>query len=230
MQVDQETPRSTTVDLGNATGVLGQVWTVKLSVRGVSTTHTYTAVGGEAAAVIAQALADHINTNAATAFTAVADGGVLVVINREGEVFATSLTLQGKAAGIVDRLTPTEATINLDGTPVAGETWRIQLSDGIVATMHTADVVAGDTLVTVAQKLANAINATADASFVAVSEGDLVLVVRRDERDFSVTPSIVAIGQPVAGERWKIEISAATGALFWAAIKARAAAASRSMP
>jgi hypothetical protein len=85
---------------------------------------------------VARALAAEINDNAAADFTVTVDGESLVIVNRAGGTFTTAFEVTlvgGETAGAItiDPVTPTTASVELSGTPVAGETWSIDV-DGIV--------------------------------------------------------------------------------------------------
>ncbi|GAF85233.1 unnamed protein product, partial [marine sediment metagenome] len=62
-EIDDETARTTTVSLAG-TQAIGEIWTVRLSVRGVASTHNYTV--GDTLADIAAGLAAEINADTAT--------------------------------------------------------------------------------------------------------------------------------------------------------------------
>ncbi|MFA5123470.1 FG-GAP-like repeat-containing protein, partial [Zavarzinia sp.] len=212
-ELDPKAPRATTVDLNGQTTGTAKVWSVTVSLRGVSSTHAYTAASGDSQTAIAAQLAASINASAADVFTAVNDGGVLVIVNRDGGVFKTSFTVAGVNIGVaaIDRSTPTEAAVNLTGKPATGEVWQIALSDGATTpTVHGYTVAAGNTLETIAAGIAAAINGGAHAEFAAVAEGSTVLIVRRDGTLFAATPRIAAAGQPQLGQSWAVTLQSAT--------------------
>ena len=210
--VDATAPRATTVDLTGKAFAAGQDWTVDVTLRGITTTHTYTVGVSDSLAHIAQMLAASINANAADVFTATNDGAVLVIVNRDGSTFATSLAIDAAPAGgvqVIDRSTPSEAMVNLDGTPAANEIWQITLDDGATTpAVLSYTVAAGNELKHIAIGLAAAINSGANADFTAVAEGDSVVIVRRDGTVFSATPEVLPAGQPLAGEDWTVTLRA----------------------
>src|SRR5262249_12707827 len=134
-------PRATTVDLPGLP--LTGVWDLEISLRGIASHHLVTpgSGGANSLADIARILAASINATAADVFTATADGPVLVIVNRDGAAFGTRLTVGSTNVGVkaIDRSTPTEAAVNLSGTPATGEVWRIVLDDG--ATLPTTHQV-----------------------------------------------------------------------------------------
>jgi Ca2+-binding RTX toxin-like protein len=121
---------------------------------------------------------------------------------------------------VIDRSTPAEAMVNLDGTPKANEIWQITLDDGATTpAVLSYKVLAGDTLATIATKLAAAVNLASNYAlgvnpgYVAVAEGDSVVIVRRDGTAFAATPHIQPAGQPTAaGEQWTVTLQSATSA------------------
>ncbi|MFA5123537.1 beta strand repeat-containing protein [Zavarzinia sp.] len=219
--LDATAPRATTVDLA-ATGLAASgTWSVGITLRGITTTHTFS--GGATLDAVAAGLAASINAGAADVFTATSDGAVLVVANRDGSTFATSLSRNSVNAGsvqVIDRSTPTEAMVNLDGTPATNEIWQITLDDGATGPVTlsyqvlAADLLATDPLAKIAFGLAALINATANADFAAVAEGDSVVIVRRDGTLFSATPAIQPAGQPsqTVSEAWTVTLLSATSA------------------
>jgi Ca2+-binding RTX toxin-like protein len=220
--VDATAPRATTVDLVSKTIAAGQVWSVDITLRGISTTHSYTVLAADVAgtqaaaqAKVAQMLAASINSSAADVFTATSDGAVLVVANRDGSSFATGLRLGAANAGgvqVIDRSTPTEAMVNLDGKPAVGEIWQIALSDGITTTPYRYTVLAGDTLEDIAAGLASEVDGA--AAYVAVAEADSIVIVRRDGTSFSAAPTVLPAGQPVAGDDFTVTLQSATSGLL----------------
>jgi hypothetical protein len=95
--IDDTTASSTTVQL-TGTVVAGDVWTVVLDDGVLPTVHLVPIVGGETLAQVAAALAGDINDTADADFTASADGAVLVITNRTGISFGTTLEVISGAA------------------------------------------------------------------------------------------------------------------------------------
>ena len=143
------TIRSTVVDLVGITPVPGEVWTLNLSLRGVTSTHAVTVGATESAASLAQRLANDINARAADAYTATADGTALVIANRDGDTFITRFRIQGTAAGLVDRVNPRTTSVDLNGTPAATEVWTVTVN----GTDYSHAVLADDTLDDIAAAL-----------------------------------------------------------------------------
>jgi hypothetical protein len=217
MEVDVEAPRAVTLISPRGLAVqVGETWTVQISLRGQSTTHSTMVVSGDTRASIAGRLASLINAEAADVFTATSDAdadGMLVVVNRDGAPFKVTLAVPGETIGVetIDRSTPLETALNLSGTPVAGEVWKVILGDGATTpTVHSFLVGGGASLQTIAAGLAAVINTGADADYTAVAEGGVLLIVRRDGTAFSATPQIVAAGQPARNEQWTVTLTSAT--------------------
>jgi hypothetical protein len=125
-------PRATTVDFAAAAVVTGQTWSVTVSLRGVSSTHSYqvTASATTPQAVL-QKLAQSINNTAADVFAAGTGR------QRAGDREPRWRRVQDHGLGgwhqpgrVVDRpLQPDRAAIQLSGAPAAGEVWSVTLSD-----------------------------------------------------------------------------------------------------
>ncbi|MBK8118775.1 MAG: VCBS repeat-containing protein [Sulfuritalea sp.] len=251
--IDAGALRATTVNLGVKPYLVSQIWEIQVSLRGNATLHavkagdtyrlatelghdvlvdnsftgTFVSVSADSRANIGRVLAASINASAADVFTATSDDTVLVIVNRDGGVFRTSLTVGGSDVGVagIDRSTPTEAAIDLSGNPASGEVWEIMLSDGVSSTPYRYTVKAvdtfknglavkpEDTLAIIAAGLAESINSVGsgdNANFAAVAEGDLVVIVRHDGKRFAATPGIVSAGQPVAGEVRSVTLTSAS--------------------
>ena len=211
--VDAKSPRATTVDFTGRAVVTGELWSVTVSLRGVSSTHSYQAASGDTLQAILRLLAGSINDSAADVFAAGNDGDVLVIVNRDGGVFKTTASVgpSGLTVTSIDRSTPTEAAIQLSGKPAAGEVWSITLSTSAgTPTVHSFTVLAGSTLDSIAAGLAAAINSGAPADYFAVAQDAVVLVVRRNGTLFAATPGIAAAGQPQAGSTWTVTLESAT--------------------
>ncbi len=195
-----------------------------VTLRGLTTSHSYTVGASDSLAHIAQKLADSINATGADVFSAVADGNILVIVNRDGSTFATGLkittgavTVDAGGVQVIDRSTPTEAMMNLDGKPAAGEVWQVTLDDGSTTpAVLRYTVGVNDTLATIAAGLAAAINGSAlvDPAFVAVAEGDSLVIVNRDGTLFSATPEVQPAGQPGVNEDWTVTLQSATSGLL----------------
>ncbi|MBV5331451.1 hypothetical protein JZU69_03450, partial [bacterium] len=134
-EIDLAAPRATMIDIALPARVVGQTWTITLTLRGIASTHSTVVLAGDSPAAIAVRLAALINSDAADVFTALGDSGVLVLANRDGSAFKTALTVAGTSIGIaaIDRSTATETALNLSGTPKAGEVWSVTLNDGTTA-------------------------------------------------------------------------------------------------
>ena len=139
--------------------VSGETWTVRLGDLSYGVTVTV-----ETLEEIADALATAINADAG-AFTAMAEGRTLVVVNRAGAAFETQFEITPNHAFEIDDTTATTIVATLDGVPVAGETWSVVLTaDGAPAAVfaYVVDDSDGtaDTLAEVAAALASAIGAS----------------------------------------------------------------------
>src|SRR5439155_3901621 len=205
--LDETSLHSTVVDLSAITLAAGNVWTVRLSLRGVTSAHTVTVGAMDTAANLAQRLAADINARAADAYTAVADGAVLVITNRDGDTFITRLSGPASSAGAVDRTNPRTTSVDLNGTPAASEIWSVT----VAGTRYTHTVLASDTLAKIAAALASAINAS---SFTAMAEGNKLIIVSRDGTPLTTAFGIVAAGQPALGEVWTVTLQSATSGLL----------------
>jgi len=189
------------------TEVVGENWTITLDDGGIPVSFTYT-VEIDTLDDIAAALADDINIYAADAFTATADGSTLVIVNRDGELFVTSLLVDATldTTGAVDRSTAVTTMLDLNGTPALSEVWTVTLDNGSIQSSHLYTVGVDDTLSDIAQALADHINTNADVSYAAVAEGDKLLVVNRSGTVFLATFEIIAAGQPKTGEVWTVVV------------------------
>jgi Ca2+-binding RTX toxin-like protein len=241
LEADASAPRATTIDLSAKAYAASQVWSLELALRGVTSTHQVTAgtsyvidgvtVVANSRGNIARILAASINATAADVFAATSDGEVLVVLNGDGTAFRSALTVAGDdiPALAIDRSTPAEAAVDLGGTPAVGEVWSIRLSDGATTpavVSYTVALIDADnnaatppvlpSLAYIATQLAAAINGLTGTNddYEAVAAGDDVLIVRRDDTPFAVTPTIVAAGQPVQGQTWSVTLQSATSGLL----------------
>jgi Ca2+-binding RTX toxin-like protein len=230
MTVPGHTPRATTVDLTQQLPVTGAVWSVQISLRGVTSVHDVVVgdsylVGGitvlaDTALHLAEILAASINATAPELFTASNDGAVLVIVERNGAAFATRMQVGASSLGVqdIDRFSPNVAALALTGQAAAGEVWSVTLSDGATTpTLLQVLVTATDALEDIARGLADKINTLADANFAAMVEGNGLIIVRRDGRLFAATAHIAAAGQPKQGEVWSVTLQSATSSVTTAA-------------
>src|SRR5262249_8101645 len=96
------------------------------------------------------------------------------------------------------RTATTRAWVVLSGTPAAGAKWMLSLqtvgqdtsANAFAPTVFTVDVVAGDTLATIAQKLVNAVNGVAGYSASLDTARGGLIITRADAffADFRITP------------------------------------------
>ncbi|MHC4429738.1 MAG: hypothetical protein ACYS0D_14220, partial [Planctomycetota bacterium] len=164
-------------------------WTVTLDVGGTS--HTVTVAEDQTLAQIAAALAEDINNDANADFTAVGDGVFLVIVNRAGTAFVAAL--DDDATGTVDTTTNT-TLVTFSGAPLTGELWSVELDDTTDQTTHTAPISVGKTRADALAELALNINSSAVAAFTAMSEGDILIIVNKDDVTFTATFAVVPTG------------------------------------
>ncbi|KPK03543.1 MAG: hypothetical protein AMS20_10425, partial [Gemmatimonas sp. SG8_28] len=167
---------------------VGQTYTVVLIVGNVTSQHAYLTTSGDTRADVALALAADINTNGGEDFTALSEGGTLLVVNRAGQAFSMSNVAENPAAATV-------AVAELLATTVfAGEVWTIRLDDGTFTTTHAHVVAQGETLADVARELADNINASGTVTFVAVAEGESVVIVNLADQAFTTMVEVTPVG------------------------------------
>ena len=190
---------------------------------------------------IALALANDINANAATDFTATAASNQLVVVNRAGGAFTTAFALtliSGELGGAVtvDATTAKTTSVALGGTPVTNDTWTLTLVSTpfqvVVGNNYTINGVSTTvtSLPQIAAAFAQAINdSSATADFTAKSSGSVLVIVNRVGTAFTTnlavttatapatssaaTSAIVTLGgAPVMNDTWTLTLTPSGGA------------------
>jgi hypothetical protein len=211
----------------SGTPVAGDIWSVTVGFNDggglVTSTQDYVVRATVALAEVAAGLAAKISASG-TGFTAYVSGNTLVVENpnEPGFVATARVAPAPIAAETVLRsvASPTVTRLTLRGTADIGETWIVTIGSATYAyTVESLEVIAA--------KLAAAIEANADATVIATSEGATLLLAHRDPSlavttrftaatlstgaaiaAAAVPASIVKLaGQPVAGERWTIGVN-----------------------
>jgi hypothetical protein len=168
----------------NGIAVEGEVWKVQLDVGGTVSQFSYRVQPGETRETVAASLATLIN-DAATDFTAVADGTRLVVFNRINTTFTASYLIttvpdSQDGAFVAEALSGTDAS-SLSGTPVLGERLQVSFTIGtdVFTVSHTVVETAPGTVQTlddVVAALALAINAAGPDDITATAAGALLLI------------------------------------------------------
>src|SRR5688572_20863983 len=92
--IDGATALTATLVL-SGTAVMGEEWTLALTVGGNSTRFAYRAAGGESAASIAAQIAGQVNQRAGAGFRATSDGETLVIVNTVGTLFRAGFSITG---------------------------------------------------------------------------------------------------------------------------------------
>ena len=199
------------------TPVLGEVWSVPLTVGSVTTTVSTTVVlvdaDGEVStpelrlqtvAEIAASLATAITTSGPANFSATAEGNTLVIVDRSGAAFPAGLAVQvgnpGPAtvpAGPV--AAGTSLPVTLQGAVIAGEKWVLDLAAGTgVASVTSVSytVKAGDTLASIAAGLDAALAASTDpvaAQFAATVDAGTPTVLRLSNASAESSASVTVL-------------------------------------
>ena len=133
-------------------------------------------------------------TGAQTTDATVATGGSDVIVGGGGT--AGDVILAGVGADIVTTVASTSSTL-LTGAVVAGDTWTVELVAGGVTTTFSYTVpLAGATLAEVAAGLAAAINLVTTDDYVAIVEGDTLVVINTAGANFTATTTAVPVAGP----------------------------------
>ncbi|HOQ62214.1 MAG TPA: hypothetical protein PKZ08_16420, partial [Vicinamibacterales bacterium] len=146
------------------TPVAGNIWTVRVD----GTNYSATVAAGQTLAQVVGALAAAID--AASGYTASAEGDVLAVVKTAGGAMTLTATLPAGATSSIDGTTALTSTVTLSGTPAAGDTWWVVV-DGAG---YSHVVTAGQTLAQVAAALAAQINGA--EGYTASAEGAVINV------------------------------------------------------
>jgi Ca2+-binding RTX toxin-like protein/phage tail sheath gpL-like len=203
----------TSINRLSGTVIEGVVWTIILGLGDNSSSFSYQVGASDSLADIAAALALDINTNSDIRFTAASEGELLIIVNRAGNSF--TVDLETTSNGTLEFTETGTTTVDLQGTPVAGENWRILLTVGDtnpVTTTLTYTVGSGDSLSDIAAALAAQINAdAATTDFTAVSDGNRLAIVNRAGDIFTteLEAQHVTRGQGYATVNLDYELSAA---------------------
>ena len=218
-EMEARNPRATLVNLDQLTAtplVVGEVWQIEISLRGVTSLHAVTIGASSTLDDVARLLADSVNASASDNFSATHTGAVLVIVNRDGTAFKVSLQVGLNDVGsskTIDRSTAYELAVRLAGTAKAGEVWSLVLTDSetlLPSQPMLYTVQATDTVDSIAAALAVLVNAQVGDQYTALSEGGRLVIVRRDGTEFGATPLIASADQPVAGQKWNISLHSAT--------------------
>ncbi len=220
--IDETTALTTVADLVGGP-FAGEVWKAYVTVNDVTTVHSYPVTGSDTLADVAAQLAIDINTNAPAEFTVTTEGEILVIINRVGTSFSTGYKITS-ATAISDETSSAaadSAVITLSGTPVAGETWEIDLSGG----SYDYVVAADDRLSDIVAALVDEIN-NASSAFTAAVKGISFVVVNDSATftpTFTITPfngyaiaspdsaaTVTLSGTPEANEIWTVNLGTST--------------------
>ena len=157
-------------------------------------------------AQVAAAMATAINKlTSVNDFTATvnATGDTLVVVNLDEQVFTTSFEILPVGSAVITVVDPTETSVVLSGLPNEGELWTITLNDGVKTSTHSHMVSDTDTLVDIAEGLADNINeyygigTYAAYQFVAFNNGDTIRILTLAgmgyATEFEITPRGAAV-------------------------------------
>jgi predicted RecA/RadA family phage recombinase len=160
----------TTLQLSGAPAE-NEVWTVRLTRRSSTSTYNHTATADDTLASIRSALALAVNGDTGTtgfvaltpAFVSAlaesgpgADEATVTITSQDARSFTTEGGLTGTYG--IDSTPDTTTVVTLSGTPAADEIWSVSLTADGITTTYQYEVQAGDTVVQVAEGLAEAIN------------------------------------------------------------------------
>jgi len=228
---DASTVAAATIAL-TGTPVVGEEWEVELTFDSTTTTHSWMAMTGDTLAIIAQKLADDINTNttsaaefAATTTEDSQGNTLLVIVKRATGSFTAELSVM-PAGNLAAEPAATTSLVTLSGTPVGGDTWTVLLDS------MAYDVTVTGTLADVAAGLADAINSVVDGVYTALAVGtDLMITTTgaeftallsrtSDTAEIEETSSggsvnISLTGTPLDGETWTIRLDHETSVDFF---------------
>ena len=221
--IDETTALTTVAELVGGP-FAGEVWKAYVTVDDVTTVHSYPVTGSDTLDDVAAQLAIDINTNAPAEFTVTTEGKILVIINRVGTSFSTGYKITS-ATAISDEISSAaadSAVITLSGTPVAGETWEIDLASG----SYDYVVAADDRLSDIVAALVDDINTNAPSAFTAAVKGISFVVVNDSATftpTFTITPfngyaiaspdsaaTVTLSGTPEADEIWTVNLGTST--------------------
>jgi subtilisin-like proprotein convertase family protein len=167
--------------------VEGDTWYLLLVVDDVVSKHSFTVGATSDWSDIATGLAEDINTNADQQFTAMTEGGVLIIVHRADAEFTM--------ANAYSINTVTETTkVQLSGILVTGEVWSVILDDSETRTTISHVVVEGQTVGELAAALAVAIKERAPNDFIATTDNGLLVIVNRAGNDFTTTMNVTTVG------------------------------------
>jgi Ca2+-binding RTX toxin-like protein len=134
-------------------------------------------------------------TAAQTTDVTVVTGGSDVIVGGGGTV--GDVILAGVGADVVTTVAASTSTV-LTGVIVAGDTWRLDLLAGGVTTTFSYVPVAGDTLADVVAGLAAAINAITTDDYVAIVDGNALVVINPTGVSFTATYTVAPVASPTA--------------------------------
>ncbi|MBV5331577.1 hypothetical protein JZU69_04155, partial [bacterium] len=197
------------------TPAAGETWSV--SVGGQSVSATVSASANTTLAKIAETLAATIRDHASlSAFTAAAKGVSLVIVEETSALASAPTLAVTPASSIAAAAAPSAFMLDLTGTAVVDDSWRVTLNGtsysvtvGSFVNLGNGLVVV-DTLTEVAQALAKAINA-AGGSFAATVE-DTRLIIAGPAGASLVTSYLPSAASAASPAGWGTASSAATAA------------------
>ena len=223
---------TTTVVL-SGTPAAGEIYSVLLTLGGNQKKFSHTVATGETLETIALALADLVNADAVGNLSANTAGVSLIIVNSAGNTDKAEFQIANAPANtpgayVIDATDPSTKVITLNGRPIPGEVWSVRLNVGTETSFFTRTVTASDTLASIASALAASINVNGSADFVATTEGNALIIVKRTAGAFvaafeikaatvgavaATTAAVTLTGHPVSGEVWALTIGALTFAV-----------------
>ena len=195
--------------------VAGEAFTVRLVGNGAFSSHSFVATEDTLSAeAVVSSLASVINEGAPAVYTAMGEGELLIIANRSGNFFTLSEDF------VIDTETAHATTVVLAGSPVVGDVWRLAMKFGnesIEIVDYT--VAVGDTVETIAEKLAERIGITAPDHFDAIVDATgKIFIIKRTSGEFDTTFTRIPVefgqvattaqisleGTPILSDKWRV--------------------------
>src|SRR5207249_1744308 len=205
----------------------GEFWNLTVTVP--SGTVSVSVPSGTTLAATAQALANAINASAdpdAASLTMSTEGSMLVIANRaSGAVTISASSVTPVGTSVVAAGSASRVALAVSGLVVADETWTLTLASGSVTRAITYTAAASDGVAQVLQALAATINADPALAFAGKADASTLSLLRSSGESFTATLAVAPAGtasvdaasarttlvtlsgQPVTGERWRLEVA-----------------------
>jgi phage tail sheath gpL-like len=160
-----------------------EVWRLLLNVGGVTTEFRFVVpAGGATTTAIASALRSSVDAALNADWTITSAGGLIQIVKTTPGVFSVGFEILPFVLGPL----ATATSVLLEGTPVSGDIWTVQIN-GNPATTYTVNGSLG-TLESIAASFASQINLDSDAAdFTASTDGTALVIVNRLGVAFTTT-------------------------------------------